>query len=369
MKILIIIGTRPEAIKMAILYKLLRSNTHFQTCLCLTGQHKDLIRSVLEEFEIEPDIEFPLRMMDTGLAQKSSEIISRLQDVFILKKPQMVLVHGDTLSAYCGAYVSFLNRIPVAHVEAGLRSHSRYSPFPEEMLRSLIDRIAELHFAPSSTAVDNLLDEGVAPGSVFMTGNTGVDALMSVYKTTDLNKRIDDELIQFVRDQKSKGRKLLLLTMHRRENQGTRMLDIVRALSGMVVLKSLSVVFTHHPSVDMDDWHIEKTTRKFFYHSAPLPYSAFVWLMKQSDLILSDSGGIQEEAPYIGKPVIILRKETERPETVTDGGNNIYKLAELDKQIDRSISMRLGVSKPFGEGHASAKIVSILEDWARRRVF
>jgi len=363
LKILIVIGTRPEAIKMAILYKKLYSVPGMHTRLLLTGQQKNIVANVLLEFGIEPDAELPSKEKHSDLSQKSAEMIVLLQDYLGEYNPDLVLVHGDTLSAYCGAYVAFMNRIPVGHVEAGLRSGNRFSPFPEEMFRILIDKMSCLYFAPTQGAVENLQEEKLSSDRIFLTGNTVVDALNEANSWHQDRTQWEKSLSEFIDQQKAYGRKLILLTMHRRENRSTEMYGVLKALKELVIKRDIAVIYTQHPSVSLQESFLDENSSQYIFNTKAMAYGPFVRLMKEVDLILSDSGGIQEEAPYLSKTVLILRKETERPEAVEEGFNCIYDMSRLGQQIEECLTKTSTRSHLYGEGYASEKIADIIEEW------
>ncbi len=366
MKILIIIGTRPEAIKMAILYKLLLQNKSFDTHLCTTGQHTELLSQALNDFGIQADTSLILEKRTNDLIDKMGGINIRLNTLFQELKPDLVIVQGDTLSSYCGAISAKLNHIQLCHVEAGLRSGNKESPFPEEMFRQMISRLADIHFAPSIKSRQNLISEGININDIHVTGNTGIDAFLYAVSNLD-DYTPDDNLSSFIRNQKDIcKRRLLLLTMHRRENQGKEISDIYSSLSEIVKNNNLALVCVEHPNPNTKAQFATTGMEELLFVSTPLPYTDFIFLMDKADLILSDSGGIQEEAPYLGKPLIVLRTETERKEIIDDNSFMLYKIETLERDILKLLERNHDCKKLYGDGTASKKIVEILGKYKKR---
>lgn len=379
--VLLVFGTRPEAIKMAPLVKcFLEYTNQFQTLVCVTGQHREMLDQVLEIFQIKPD--FDLNIMKSGqdLYDVTSRVLLGMREVLKQVHPDLVLVHGDTTTSTAAALAAFYQQIPVAHVEAGLRTHNIYSPWPEEMNRLLTGRIASYHFAPTKLSQTNLLSEGVKPSSICVTGNTVIDALHIVIdkiaRDTMLQLSLINNLYKAGYDvnRLKDDRRLVLITGHRRENFGDGFISMCKAI------RSLS---EKYPFVDfVYPMHLNPNVRKpihsvfgdnlstycnlFFIE--PLEYLSFVFLMEKSSIVLTDSGGIQEEAPGLGKPVLVMRDTTERPEAVDAGtvklvGTDYYAILDgVSELLDNSESYN-AMSKavnPYGDGHASARIVNYL---------
>ncbi|MCT4585578.1 MAG: UDP-N-acetylglucosamine 2-epimerase (non-hydrolyzing) [Peptostreptococcaceae bacterium] len=364
-KIMIVFGTRPEAIKMAPLVKELKKHDEFEVKVCVTAQHREMLDQVLELFSIKPD--FDLDIMEHGqtISDITNKIIKGMEGIFKEYKPDILLVHGDTTTTFASALAAFYQKIVVGHVEAGLRSGNIYSPYPEEMNRMLTGRIAKLHFSPTKGNEQNLLKENIEKEDIFITGNTVIDALMDVVQADYLfNNELDD--IDF------DGKKVALLTCHRRENWGKPMEDIFNAIKEEVETnEDFMVIFPMHLNPN-----IRKLAKKIMGNTnrikliEPLDYEPFANLIKKSHLILTDSGGIQEEAPAFGKPVLVLRTETERPEAVEYGTVKVVGVNKKD--IRRNISLLLNnedeynkmknATNPYGDGKACQRIAQILKE-------
>ena len=377
-KIMLVFGTRPEAIKMAPLVKEFQKHPEsFETVVCVTGQHREMLDQVLEIFGITPDYDLNIMKQGQDLYDVTSRVLTGMRDILKESKPDVVLVHGDTTTSTSAALASFYQQIPVGHVEAGLRTHNIYSPWPEEMNRQLTGRIATYHFAPTPLSRENLLRENVTESSISVTGNTVIDALYMVVgkiKSDDgMAGRLDGELLAAGYDtgRLRNGRKLVLITGHRRENFGEGFVSMCRAI------KTLTEKFT-----DVDfvyPMHLNPNVRKpihevfgedlsacgniFFIE--PLEYLSFVYLMEKSYIVLTDSGGIQEEAPGLGKPVLVMRDTTERPEalkaeTVKLVGSDYNKIiSEVSSLIeDESAYEKMSRAvNPYGDGMACERIV------------
>jgi UDP-N-acetylglucosamine 2-epimerase (non-hydrolysing) len=380
-KIMFVFGTRPEAIKMAPLVKEFQKHAdEFETIVCVTGQHREMLDQVLEIFEIKPDYDLNIMQQGQDLYDVTSRVLLGLRDVLNEVKPDIVLVHGDTTTSTAAALAAFYKQIPVGHVEAGLRTHDIYSPWPEEMNRQITGRIATYDFAPTKLSRQNLLDEGVVEKKIVVTGNTVIDALHIVVdkiKTDSaLDKSLEQELKQSGYDvnRLHNGRRLVLITGHRRENFGDGFLNICKAIQTLTnKYQDVDFVYPMHlnPNVRRpihqifgDD--LSNLGNMFFIE--PLEYLSFVYLMENSYLVLTDSGGIQEEAPGLGKPVLVMRDTTERPEAVDAGtvrlvGTDYDKIvgetsALLDNQ-DCYDAMSKAVN-PYGDGKACERISSLL---------
>lgn len=377
-KIMLVFGTRPEAIKMAPLVKEFQKHPEsFETVVCVTGQHREMLDQVLEIFGITPDYDLNIMKQGQDLYDVTSRVLTGMRDILKESKPDVVLVHGDTTTSTSAALASFYQQIPVGHVEAGLRTHNIYSPWPEEMNRQLTGRIATYHFAPTPLSRENLLRENVTESSISVTGNTVIDALYMVVgkiKSDDgMAGRLDGELLAAGYDtgRLRNGRKLVLITGHRRENFGEGFVSMCRAI------KTLTEKFT-----DVDfvyPMHLNPNVRKpihevfgedlsacgniFFIE--PLEYLSFVYLMEKSYIVLTDSGGIQEEAPGLGKPVLVMRDTTERPEALKAGtvklvGSDYNKIiSEVSSLIeDESAYEKMSRAvNPYGDGMACERIV------------
>lgn len=360
-KVLLIFGTRPEAIKMCPLVRELHTRETLETVVCVTGQHRQMLDQVLRAFAIIPEYDLDIMQDRQSLYDITQRILARMEAVLVREKPDVVLVHGDTTTAFVTSLACFYQKIPVGHVEAGLRTHNIYSPFPEEFNRQAIGLVAQYHFAPTETAKGNLLREGKSPERVYVTGNTAIDAL----KTTVREDYFHPEL-----DWVGEAR-LLLITAHRRENMGAPMEQMFRAIGA--VLKAYPHVKALYPI------HLNPEIRSLAEHILgglenihiiePLDVVDFHNIMARSHLILSDSGGIQEEAPALGKPVLVMREETERPEGVAAGtlrlvgsGEETIFLACKQLLEDEGAYKRMSeASNPYGDGYASQRIADVLE--------
>jgi UDP-N-acetylglucosamine 2-epimerase (non-hydrolysing) len=368
-KILTVFGTRPEAIKMAPLALALAADERFEAKVCVTGQHREMLDQVLDLFNIQP--EFDLNIMKPGqdLTDVSTAILQGMKNVFSDFKPDMVLVHGDTATTFATSLAAYYQQIPVAHVEAGLRTGNLYSPWPEEGNRKLTGALAQLHFAPTTNSRDNLLKEGIAADRIIVTGNTVIDALLDVMKRLD----VDQELFAKAAEPGAfldPARKLILVTGHRRESFGGGFERICQALME---------VAQEHPEVDIVyPVHLNPNVREpvnrllsgigNIFLIEPLDYLPFVHMMSRAHIILTDSGGIQEEAPSLGKPVLVMRDTTERPEAVaagtvklvgSDTANIVRELNKLllDQEAYKTMSF---AHNPYGDGRACQRIIDTL---------
>ena len=368
-KVLVVIGTRPEAIKMAPLIHMLNDDFRFELKICSTGQHKELLDDAMASLEIVPDFELNVMTQGGTLNDITSNIFSKISKVFSSYKPELVLVHGDTTTSFAAAVSAYYVKIPVAHIEAGLRTNDIYSPWPEEVNRKIIASVACLHFAPTEVAKKNLLAEGVNEGSIFVTGNTIVDCLNLVLDGIDKNSTLKSSLVQKFQDL-TNGLPLILVTSHRRENFGLGLEQICDALKKIAEEYPRSnIVFPLHlnPSVKKPVTQMIGNLKNI-YIIEPLDYVSFVYLMSKANLILTDSGGIQEEAPSLGKPIILMRENTERPEVLT-GGTAKMTGANSDKIVDAvqeymcqqsSVSNSSKAVNPFGDGKACERIIAQL---------
>ncbi len=360
MKIFICFGTRPEAIKMApVILELKRKNISHK--ICVTGQHREMLDQMLDLFKIQPDYDLNLMKAGQSLNHLSSEIFKNIDKVLKVEKPDVVLVQGDTTTSNIIAQAAYHLKINVGHIEAGLRTYRKYAPFPEEINRQIISRIASWHFAPTNKAVEHLKNEGIADKLIFNTGNTVVDALEHILRTTEKPQRLEVLL------KKHAGfEKLILVTGHRRENFGKGIEELCHALLEISLDKKNLVLFPVHlnPIVKKSVTELLGDKPNIILLS-PLNYDEMIWLMRQSDLIISDSGGIQEEAPALKKSVIITRKETERMEAVEAGFNYIAgpvkdKIVEIARNLLNNPPRLDELENPFGDGKAAKRIVDLL---------
>ena len=392
-RVLLVFGTRPEAIKVAPLVKAFQQQADaFETVVCVTGQHREMLDQVLRLFEIVPDYDLNIMKDGQDLYDITSRVLVGMRDVIKAVQPDVVFVHGDTTTSMASALAAFYQQIPVAHIEAGLRTHDIYSPWPEEMNRQITGRIATYNFAPTPLSKQNLLDEGVDESSITVTGNTVIDALNMVVNKIksdrDLQNDIKDTLLQSGLPERmvhaffqppTSNRRLVLITGHRRENFGDGFLHICQAIKTLAEkYPDVDFVYPMHlnPNVRkpikeiFGDWVSNRqSSNSNLYFIEPLEYLPFVFLMEQSTLVLTDSGGIQEEAPGLGKPVLVMRNTTERPEAVEAGtvklvGTN-YDLivSEVSKLLDDPAyyNAMAQATNPYGDGLASKRIIEFLK--------
>ena len=371
-KILIAFGTRPEAIKLAKLVDLLKKKNLFDIKVCVSGQHTEMLQQVLKLFKIKPDYNFKVMKTNQSLNSLASKILEKMNKVLIKYKPNILLVHGDTTTAYVSSLAAFQNKVKIGHIEAGLRTHNLNFPFPEEFNRKSIGTIADIHFTPTNIATQNLLNEDVLKKKIIKTGNTVVDtlnySLKTIYNNKDLIKRIKKNL-SFIDNQK----KLITVTAHRRENYGNGIKNICLALKEIAKAnENLQIVYPVHlnPKVrNVVKKYLSKIPNIFVLK--PLDYFSFVYLMKISYLILTDSGGIQEEAPTLNKPVLVLRNETERPEAKDSGSsfivgtskNKIIKFTNLLLNNKKFYSKMAKIKNPYGDGKSVERIVKYLRKY------
>ena len=379
-KIMLVFGTRPEAIKMSPLVKEFQKRSdEFETIVCVTGQHREMLDQVLKIFEVTPDIDLNIMKQGQDLTDVTVRILNGMRDVFKECRPDIVLVHGDTTTSTAAALAAFYAQIPVGHVEAGLRTHNIYSPWPEEMNRQVTGRIATYNFAPTPLSEKNLIEEK-AMGKIYVTGNTVIDALHYV-----VNKLKDDESIAKEQDavllnagydvtRLADGKKLVLITGHRRENFGDGFIRMVTAMKDLSEkYPEVDFVYPMHlnPNVRKPIHEVfgEDLTRPNFFFIEPLQYLEFVHLMSKSTIVLTDSGGIQEEAPGLGKPVLVMRDTTERPEALesgtvhlvgTDYDKIMNEVSTLLEDAEAYAKMSQAVN-PYGDGLACGRIVDALK--------
>jgi len=378
-KIMLVFGTRPEAIKMAPLVKEFQKHPDkFQTIVCVTGQHRQMLDQVLEIFDIKPDYDLNIMKQGQDLYDVTARVLTGMRDVLNEAKPDVVLVHGDTTTSTAAALATFYKQIPVGHVEAGLRTHNIYSPWPEEMNRQITGRIATYDFAPTPLSRENLLKENVSEDKITVTGNTVIDALYWVVNKIKKDANLDTELQKVLADagydieHLKDGKKLVLITGHRRENFGDGFISMCRAIKTLTQkYPDVDFVYPMHlnpnvrkPIHEVFGENLEGLGNMFFIE--PLKYLSFVYLMEKSNIVLTDSGGIQEEAPGLGKPVLVMRDTTERPEALEAG---TVKLVGTDyNKIINEVSILLDDPKlydemskavnPYGDGMACERIVS-----------
>lgn len=368
--ILLVIGTRPEAIKIApLIIKLKQQNQFFNTKVCLTAQHRQMLDQVLDFFEIKADYDLDLMKPNQNLHTLTADIITAIKPVYDEFKPDWVLVHGDTTTSTAAALAAFYSGVKVAHVEAGLRTFNKQAPFPEEMNRSITGRIADLHFAPTKTSKQNLLNEAIAKETISITGNTVIDALkLGITKVNEQSSEIVN-----LKSILNLNKKIILVTGHRRENFGDGFENICKALQTIAEnnFDDVEIVYPVHlnPNVQnpVNKLLANQTNIKLIQ---PLNYEAFIWLMNKSYLIITDSGGVQEEAPSLGKPVLVMREVTERPEAVEAGtvllvGTDTQKIiTEAEQLLHNANAYTLMSNKhnPYGDGLACDRIITILKE-------
>ena len=369
-KILLIFGTRPEAIKMAPLISFMKNSKKMEVLTCSTGQHKEMLQQVVDFFGLSIDFTIDCMRPNQTLTGLTSLVLTELQKILNDCKPDMVIVQGDTTTAFAGALAAFYSKIPVAHIEAGLRTYDKYSPWPEEINRQLISRIACYHFAPTKTAKQNLLKEGIPEGEIAVTGNTVIDALFDAYKIIDSDKNFQSKLLgnyNFLNTE----RKIILVTGHRRENFGHGFEEICKAIKEISKRDDVLVIYPVHLNPN-----VQKPVKEYLSNSSniillpPLDYPTFLYFMRKSYFILTDSGGVQEEAPSIGKPVIVMRDTTERPEAVAAGtvilsGANSQEIVQDAFRLLDDIQLYKDMSRainPYGDGKACVRIQNYLSD-------
>ena len=380
-KVMLVFGTRPEAIKMAPLVKeFQKQKERIETVVCVTGQHREMLDQVLEIFDIKPDYDLNIMKQGQDLYDVTARVLTGMREVLKEVKPDVVLVHGDTTTSTAAALATFYQQIPVGHVEAGLRTHNIYSPWPEEMNRLLTGRLATYHFSPTPLSRNNLIKESVDDRNIIVTGNTVIDALYWVVDKIKNNKELDNELEDILSkagydiNRLNNGKKLVLITGHRRENFGDGFINMCTAIKDLTVkYPDLDFVYPMHlnpnvrkPIHEVFGENLSGLKNMFFIE--PLEYLSFVYLMEKSSIVLTDSGGIQEEAPGLGKPVLVMRDTTERPEALDAGtvklvGTDYNKIVnEVSSLIDDKAAyekMSKAVN-PYGDGLACGRIVNAL---------
>lgn len=363
-KVLSVFGTRPEAIKMApVVMELEKNKDDFESIVCITAQHREMLDQVLDLFKIKPDFDLNIMKHNQDLWTLTSDILLQMKEVFEKTKPHIVLVHGDTTTALATSLCAFYAKIPIGHVEAGLRTFNKHYPFPEELNRVVADSVSSLYFAPTQQSVNNLLKENISGEKIYLTGNTVIDALLYTVNNNEF------DLSGLNQD---KNLKTILLTSHRRENFGEPLENICRAVKILVEKNpDIQVIYPVHlnPNVRKTVFSMLEGIDRVKLID-PLEYAPFASLMKQAYIILTDSGGVQEEAPSLGKPVFVLRDETERPEAVEYGTvklvgsntekivNSVQELLDSKEKYDKMAS----AANPYGDGHATERIIQALKD-------
>lgn len=360
-----VFGTRPEAIKMAPLVKKLQEDPQINSVLCVTAQHREMLDQVLSLFELVPDYDLNIMKPNQTISMITANVLKGMESVLQKEKPDMILVHGDTSTTFVAALAAFYQQIKVGHVEAGLRTYDKYSPYPEEMNRVLTGHLADLHFAPTQRNVDNLLRENIAKESIAITGNTVIDALLQV---ADKPYEFEDETLKKL---DFSGKRVITVTCHRRENLGENMVHIFKAIRAIAdEFEDVEVVYPVHMNPK-----VRETAKMVLGDSSkvhliePLQYQPFVNLMAKSYLLITDSGGMQEEAPSLGKPVLVVRKETERPEAIEAGTvklagvnqDTIYAMTKELLENQSAYEKMAQATNPYGDGKACERIVEALK--------
>jgi UDP-N-acetylglucosamine 2-epimerase (non-hydrolysing) len=372
-KILFVFGTRPEAIKMLPLYTQMLLNTDsFDVKLCVTAQHREMLDQVLSFFDVKPDFDLNIMKPGQNLFELTSNIILGMKPILEDFAPDFVLIHGDTTTSMAVSLASFYSGAKIGHVEAGLRTFNKTSPFPEEMNRSLTGRLADIHFAPTETSKNNLLKEGIDPSSIFVTGNTVIDALL--YSSEKI-KKINNPTIKSIIEKIGREKDLILITGHRRENFGEGFLNICKGLRKIADNLDVELIYPVHlnPNVSKPVYEILSGAPNI-HLIEPQPYEVFVWLMNRSKIIITDSGGVQEEAPSLGKPVLLMRNTTERPEAVATGtvilvGTDpelIYSEALDLLTNEKRYELMSALNNPYGDGKASLRIINVLKQYEKK---
>lgn len=362
-KIIFVFGTRPEAIKMAPVINRFKKEKKFEILVCSTGQHKEMLDQVIDFFNLKIDYDLKLMTNNQSIISLSSKILESMNEVLIKEKPRYIFVHGDTTTTAFAGIAAFYNQIKICHIEAGLRTHDKYSPFPEEINRSIAGRLSDLHFAPTISAKNNLLKENIPESSILVSGNTVIDALLygieKLKNHSDININDLETKIDF-------NKKVVLVTGHRRENFGTGLENICKSLIHLANNNDIEIVYPVHLNPNVQKLVLKHLSNISNIHLIdPLDYPAFIWLMNKSYIILTDSGGIQEEAPSLGIPVLVMRDTTERPEgllaktSILVGTNTDKIILNAEKLINNEkfyseISIQ---SNPYGDGKSAEKIV------------
>jgi UDP-N-acetylglucosamine 2-epimerase (non-hydrolysing) len=367
-KILIVFGTRPEAIKMAPVVKALQNDGAFKVKVCLTGQHREMLDQVMEIFSLKADFDLSVMAPDQTLTDITSKIIQGMSTLLKEWRPDCLLVHGDTTTSFAAALAAFYEKIDIGHVEAGLRTGNRYSPWPEEMNRCLVSELASIHFSPTEQAKKNLLQENISSSDILVTGNTVIDALFMTLNHIETNEKLEEKLSEKF-NYIDKNKKLILVTGHRRENHGQGFIDICQAIKKISERDDIQIVYPVHLNPNV----LTPVNRilggiKNIHLIEPLDYLSFLYLMKLSYFVLTDSGGVQEEAPSLGKPVLVMRDTTERPEAVAAG---TVRLVGSDTQMITAAALKLldnrvayeemsEAHNPYGDGKAAQRIINFI---------
>jgi UDP-N-acetylglucosamine 2-epimerase (non-hydrolysing) len=368
MKLLFVFGTRPEAIKLAPVVRELSARANFHCKVCVTGQHRELLAQVLDLFGLRPDWNLEIMRPDQDLAYLTGAALSGVAEIVASYRPDRVIVQGDTTTTFAGALAAFYHRIPVAHVEAGLRTDNIYAPWPEEVNRRLVSQVADLHFAPTARARDNLLREGIGGHRIVVTGNTGIDALLWVSALLNRRGELRARVEKILGGRFAEHQRMILMTGHRRESFDGGLARICHAMARIALRSDVAIVFPVHPNPN-----VRRATEPLQWHDnillvEPVDYPELVFLLQRCHFVVTDSGGIQEEAPSFGKPVLVTRDTTERPEAMehglaklvgTDGRRLFDEMQALldDPQAYRRMSR---VENPYGDGFASRRIVGQL---------
>ena len=373
-KVLLVFGTRPEAIKMAPLVKAFEKENSIETKVCVTAQHREMLDQVLDMFDIKPD--FDLNIMKSGqdLYDITSKVLLGLRDIFEEFKPDIVLVHGDTTTCSSASLAAFYSKIKVGHIEAGLRTHNIYSPFPEEANRLITGVLANYHFSPTTTSRDNLLKENKNPNDILVTGNTVIDALFLALDKIEQNDELKSKIVNSINSQYKlqNNKKIILVTGHRRENFGEGFINICEALKTIALNNpDIDIVYPVHlnPNVQKPVHEILSNTSNVYLIN-PLQYEEFIFLMNKSYFIITDSGGVQEEAPSLGKPVLVMRDTTERPEALEAGTvklvgtskETIIKEAQKLLDDENEYNTMSKAHNPYGDGKACERIVNFIKE-------
>jgi UDP-N-acetylglucosamine 2-epimerase (non-hydrolysing) len=373
-KVLLVFGTRPEAIKMAPLVKAFQEqNRLFKTKICVTGQHREMLDQVLDLFEINADFDLDIMRPNQDLYDITGNILQGMKGVFSIYRPDIVFVHGDTTTTFAVSLAAFYEKIEVAHIEAGLRTNNIYSPWPEEANRKLTSQLTTYHFTPTKQSQDNLLSENIAPDKIIVTGNTVIDALLLMQNKLQINVTFREQVKKSILEKgfDPEASEFVLVTGHRRENFGQGIVNICSALKKIALDRpNINIVYPVHlnPNV-LKPVNDLLGNVKNVYLIEPLQYEAFIYLMSLSKLIITDSGGVQEEAPSLGKPVLVMRDTTERPEAVSAGtvklvGTNIQGIVSATNELLDNTLVYESMAKahnPYGDGKACERIISFMK--------
>ena len=374
-KILVVFGTRPEAIKMLPLCQALLQNEDFITKICVSAQHREMLDQILDIFDIKPDIDLNIMKHGQDLTDVTSSILLGMRNVFLEHKPDLVLVHGDTTTTIASAMAAFYSKIPVGHIEAGLRTNNIHAPFPEEFNRQVVSRITSFHFAPTDLNSSNLESEGHLPKTIAVTGNTVIDALFWVLKRLDNDTNRKDQIIRLLGEQlpfDCEKTKYILITGHRRENFGEGFINICEAIAELAIkFPTIDFVYPVHLNPNVQEPVMNILSKINNIHLIrPLDYEPFVYLLKNCYLVLTDSGGIQEEAPSLGKPVLVMRDVTERPEAINAGtvkvvGAEKAKIVNETSLLLEDASVYSAMTRaynPYGDGNACDRIIKVIKE-------